>query len=463
MSEIQRGDFWESHTKVEVQDYIEGRLDSTNEHFYFVEGTSSQAGNATSGSYLSTKWEASVPGVTAATNGLKLAYRINTNTGVSTAGVVLSVDGTNYYPVVLNKNSIVTTHYPVGSTILVVFNSTQTAQAYLTSNTKTTVTGCWQIMEYDSNTNTIGYQLRTHYSTLPVTGQTGRYRLLFSNIDNTAWVPANTSNTTNSTSQRNVNQTPINPFGEIVYYGYTTIIAANSNPDATYLWQQYPLTLGYSFNRTGSALVLTYPAPIYIKCTPQSDGSAIMDEDNPYVQQLPDTEDGKIYIYLGRVYNATDIELVNNHPVYCYKDGAIRLYTNTSSASTPHINSLVYVDATTVQAGNNSTSAGVKLSTLFTVELPEDITTPYNGLHFLVKIHSVGVSNGTGLSIDGGSTYIPILQRYGSSLTNPGVPSETILLLVYNSTITSNLTLYLTQGTATTYAQAWEAINLSCR
>lgn len=145
------------------------------ESFYFVQGSSSAAGNAASGSYLSTKWEGTVPGVSTATNGLKIAYRIATNTGVSTAGVVLSIDGTNYYPVVIQKNTLVTTHYPVGTTVLMVFNSTQTATAYLTSNTKSTVTGCWQIMEYDSNTNTqqrvylssdnVEYPITTRYAT----------------------------------------------------------------------------------------------------------------------------------------------------------------------------------------------------------------------------------------------------------------------------------------------------------
>ena len=158
------------------------------EHFYFVQGSSSQAGNSTSGEYLSTKWEGTIPGVSTATNGLKLAYRIATNAGVGTAGVVLSIDGTHYYPVVIQKNTLVTTHYPVGATVLMVFNSTQTASAYLTSNTKTTVTGCWQIMEYDSNTNTYQrlyassgdteYPITTRYNT--TTGESyyaeyGRY------------------------------------------------------------------------------------------------------------------------------------------------------------------------------------------------------------------------------------------------------------------------------------------------
>lgn len=158
------------------------------EQFYFVQGSSSAAGNSTSGSYLSVKWEGTIQGVSAAYDGLKIAYRIATRTGVATAGVVLSIDGTNYYPVVIQNNTLVTTHYPVGSTVLMVFNSTQTASAYLTSNTKTTVTGCWQIMEYDSNTNTyqreyvssdnVEYPITTRYNT--TTGESyyeeyGRY------------------------------------------------------------------------------------------------------------------------------------------------------------------------------------------------------------------------------------------------------------------------------------------------
>ena len=149
---------------------------ANDQKFYFVDGSSSQAGNSASGSYLSTKWEGTIPGVTTLVNGLKIAYRIKTNTGVATAGAVLSIDGgTTYKPVVFNVNSVITTRYSVGSTILLTYNSTQTATAYLTSNTKSTVTGCWQIMDYDSNTNTqqrvyestgnVEYPITTRYDT----------------------------------------------------------------------------------------------------------------------------------------------------------------------------------------------------------------------------------------------------------------------------------------------------------
>ena len=185
------------------------------ESFYFVQGSSSQAGSSTSGAYLSTKWEGTVPGVSTVYNGLKIAYRIATNTGVGTAGAVLSIDGTNYYPVVVQKNSIVSTMYPVGSTILMVFNSTQTATAYLTSNTKSTVTGCWQIMEYDSNTNTYQreyvssdnteYPITTRYATTSGSSyyaEYGRYSEGVTLNPSTNTITASSFKTTNGTSSQ---------------------------------------------------------------------------------------------------------------------------------------------------------------------------------------------------------------------------------------------------------------------
>jgi len=189
--------------------------------------------------------------------------------------------------------------------------------------------GCWICYRgYDSDTNTIGYQIRTNNSTKPMKQVTYRYRILFTSLDDQGWVPANTSTSNNATSKRDVNQAVIDPFGEIVYYGTTVPVEAESSPSTSYLWQEYPLNLGYSFNRTGSSLNLPFPRPIYIKCTPQSSGGAIIDADEPYVFNLPSTEDGKIYIYLGRTYAVSSIEMVIDHPVYYYKDGSIRIWSN---------------------------------------------------------------------------------------------------------------------------------------
>ena len=186
---------------------------------------------------------------------------------------------------------------------------------------------------YDSNTNTIGYQLRHNSSTLPASDKFYRYRLLFTSADNTHYIPANTSTSTKANTSRTPNTRQINPFGEILYYSSTTVIDAESSPGATALWEEYTLTLGYSFNNTNAALSLTNPAPVYIKCAPQSNGSAVIDANNPYVQALPSTNDGKIYIFLGVAYAATTIELLPTHPVYYHDGTGIRLWTGKDSVT----------------------------------------------------------------------------------------------------------------------------------
>lgn len=195
--------------------------------------------------------------------------------------------------------------------------------------------GWWIYRGYDANTNTIGYQLRTNSGTLPASDKFYRYRILFTSADGSHWVPSTTSTSTNATALRDVNQRPIDPFGPIVYYGTTAIVEANANVSAAQLWQQYTVTFGYAFNRTGAALNLNFPAPVYIKCAPQSDGSAIIDADTPYVQTLPNSADGKIYIFLGIAYSATAIELRTEHPIYYYSDGALRQWVNAPPASAP--------------------------------------------------------------------------------------------------------------------------------
>ena len=192
--------------------------------------------------------------------------------------------------------------------------------------------GCWIVYRgYNSDTNTIGYQLRTNSTVLKTADQSRYYRLFFTSADNTHWVPANTAKDNSATSTKTVNQRKIDPFGRIIYFSYTTNLSAESDVPAAYCWEQYVFALGYSFNRTGSALTLTTKAPVYIKCAPQADGSAIIDSTTPYVQSLPNTEDGKIYIYLGTAYSATNVELVPYHPVYYFSNGAIRLWTNAES------------------------------------------------------------------------------------------------------------------------------------
>ena len=264
-------------------------------------------------SSTATAFTATVPGLTELVDGTCIMLKNGVVT--SAAGFTIDVNGLGPKPSYSNLAAATqdTTLFNVNYTMLFVYDSTRVAG------------GAWICYRgYDSNTNTIGYQLRTNSSTLYASDKTYRYRLLFTSADGTQLVPANTSSSTNATAARTTNTRPIDPFGPILYYGTTTAINAGASFGTSVLWQQYTLTLGYSFNNSGSALALSYPAPVYLRCAPQPDGSAVMEY---FTQSLPTTEDGKIYILLGRAYSATAIELLVTHPVYEFRDGMIRQYT----------------------------------------------------------------------------------------------------------------------------------------
>ena len=237
----------------------------------------------------------------------------------------LNVNGTGAKPVYASNAdaSRVTTIFNAASTYLFVYNSTRVSG------------GCWDIYYgYNTNDNTIGYNLRTNAATAPTKSKFYRYRILFTSPDGQYLIPSNTSSSTNATATRTVTTEKIDPFGPIWYYSTTTTVSADASADASYLWLQYTgISLGYSFNRTGAALTLTAKDPVYIKCAPQTDGSAIIDENTPFVQSLPSTEDGKIYIFLGYADSATAVTLYYWHPVYYYKDSAIRLWTNAADTT----------------------------------------------------------------------------------------------------------------------------------
>ena len=263
-----------------------------------------------------TAFTATVPGITELKDGTCVLLKNSVVT--SDTNFTININNLGAKPSYTNLAAATrdTTIFNINYTMLFIYDSTRVAG------------GAWICYRgYDSNTNTIGYQIRTNSYSLPMDSVVYSYRLLFTSADGNKFVPANNSTSTNATSSRTPCQTKINPFGSIVYYGSTSSVAANSRPSVSALWQQYTITLGYSFNNTNAALALTSWKPVYVKCAPQTDGSAIIDSSTPFVQDLPTTNDGKIYIFLGVAYSATAIELLINHPVYYHDGDGIKQWT----------------------------------------------------------------------------------------------------------------------------------------
>lgn len=172
--------------------------------------------------------------------------------------------------------------------------------------------------------NSVGYQLRTENASMTASDSCGTSRIWFTSADGTKMVPINTSTSGTSTSAKTLNTRPIDPFGRIIHYTATTA-TANSYLSYAKQWDQHSLTIGYSY-----VVTLTNRLPVYLKCTPQSDGSAVMAD---IVQALPSTKDGYIYIFLGVAYSTTNMELLACHPVY-YHDGiGIKLWNGNTKYS----------------------------------------------------------------------------------------------------------------------------------
>ena len=207
-----------------------------------------------------------------------------------------------------------------------------------------TYDGTYWIIELNYNTNTndtsTGYTRYAHGTYQPTTSL-ARYRLCLSKGDGThvVVVSGGADSSAATTQAKTITTQTFNPFDSIYYFSYAGTYAANSNIGAGYLWTSYSnINLSYSFN-TGSTL--TSNKDVYMVAeivTEKADFSIAGNAINPptpqaklvepYITQtLPKEEDNKIYIKLGHACSTTNISISYNHPIYTFKEGRIRLFS----------------------------------------------------------------------------------------------------------------------------------------
>ena len=182
--------------------------------------------------------------------------------------------------------------------------------------------------------NDANYINRACYSLYKTYTATGRYKLMLTKNEEYL-LPINSTDN-NLTTTKTLTEESFDPFGPIYYYSYTNR-AADTNFSTNELIRQQLIDLRYSFNCGGNTSpvsgTLIPRKSLYLVASPQLDGSAKL-HSSPLTQTLPTSDNGLIYIYLGQVYADTDpyrIELSINHPIYWYKNGAIRPYIQVAS------------------------------------------------------------------------------------------------------------------------------------
>ena len=262
----------------------------------------------------STVFTATVPNITELKDGV-CCYLMNGEV-TSASGWTLNINGLGAKPVyqTMAAASRTSTMFSKNYTMLFVYNSTRVDG------------GCWDIYYgYYADNDVRGYNVIEYYSSKKVKTACQRYQFLLTTMDGLLLPIYSGSYTTGTT--KTLTTEKFNPFGQIYYYISTTNLAANASPAAGTLQSQSTYTLPYltyAFN-TGATLVAG--DDVYLVCVPQDDGTAVL-HTNPIAFVLPTTEDGLLYKRLGKCYDTDQIVLEQDKPVYYYKDGAIRLWTN---------------------------------------------------------------------------------------------------------------------------------------
>lgn len=182
------------------------------------------------------------------------------------------------------------------------------------------------------------YRNRDYYACRVYKTASGRYKICFTQRDGKI-LPANATDNDTGTSKAMTTEA-FDPFSPIWYHASTNIAAGTTN-NSGYLHRQYGdlIDLRYSFNLNRSTTPYTLPtpyAPVYIVAVLQNDGTAKLDTTTPITQTLPTSDDGKIYIYFGNTYSDSVPYRANldmHHPIYYYKNGALRQYSGDVKAT----------------------------------------------------------------------------------------------------------------------------------
>lgn len=261
---------------------------------------------------IATEFTATVPEITELRDGV-CVFLMN-GVVTSASGFTININGLGAKPAyqTMAAATRVTTLFNVNYTMLFVYNSKRVAG------------GCWDMYYgYNSDTNTIAYNVRTATSPGIMNKVCYRYQFLFS-LPNGKIEPSNTTSNKPSLLTKALTTETWCPFEPIYYYASTGTINAGSAASASYCYMQHSTCdLRYAFN---AGTTLTIDKPVYIRCVPQGDCQVKLDGDNCITQTLPSTADGKVYLFLGKAYSSYQIWLSQTHPIYEYVGGKLQIW-----------------------------------------------------------------------------------------------------------------------------------------
>ena len=272
-------------------------------------------------------WIGDAPDIQELVPGTQITYLIRTNcTGNASLNLTYRNGTTEsgYIPCYYGVGTRITTHYNGPNVVHLTY--LENVHGATTGMGATIAARAWYAdANYDSNTNSIGYQLRHQSGNYLIQGNTAtRYDILVQTSP-TQLLPL-LKGITAASGDTNIDEdAEWDPFGAILYWSGTTYVNPGNAITASQLWQQYTMDLRYSL-KAGTASVTTNK-DIYIKAAPQSNGKVKYLD---LVQTLPTASDPNVYIYLGHAYSAYQMEMHMVHPVYFVDNNGVHPWTNGS-------------------------------------------------------------------------------------------------------------------------------------
>ena len=304
-------------------------------------GTAAQdKGSGVSPRYFPAKWTFNT-GITVADGDM---FTIKIPVAGHSYGEFISVNnGTDYYPVGYNTNTLLTTHFPVGAIITVVFKADGVVNSIYPvagGDAKVNVSGGAFYVQnlYDSgNSNT--YDRNKYVGAIK--------------CGTTAIVAGNIIVGKDGVFHHLKDGTAFDITYPILYAN--SAIAANATGTDNYDIIHFTKTTTQSGN-------ITAYLPVYIQGT-LSGTTFTPVSTTPLTQTVPTSYDGYVYIYLGNATAATTIYLQERHPIYKFYSGVFREYSD--SEGTGLIASGFYSHAegqSTTASGDCSHSEGYHTS-----------------------------------------------------------------------------------------------------
>ena len=233
-------------------------------------------------------------------------------------GVFLSTNnGTNYYPITLSGTGRLTTHFPTGSYLTLLFDSSNSAAsmyALAGADSRSTVSGgTWRVINYYDSGNPGDWNLR-------------QYTIKAAAAINGVHIIGGTD-----AGYKNIDAG--NAFDiryPILYAG--SDIASGSTGSNNYI-HHYAVNFRNSSNSNISGL--TSYKNVYIKGTISGTTFTPISGGNPYTQTITESDDGYAYYYIGRAYGGNAITFDGTgKDIYVYHNGKIQRYVGSSGSAT---------------------------------------------------------------------------------------------------------------------------------